>query len=231
MISEYLDDPVNMAAAIVHAGDADCLVAGVSAHRNVILRSLIRILGVNRKFKFVFSSAMLISPDNSRVLSFADCSVVAEPKRMELAVIAGETAVRHSRITGEAARVGFISFSTKGDFDHYRVSLVLEAMGTFGRKYKGIDFDGELQIDAALDAKVAEMKTGGSMFDSGANVLVFPNMDAGNAAFKISQKLAGYKAYGPEIHGLNSKAGIVSRACSVEDIVNTAYLTLAESDN
>ncbi len=226
MLHSYLDDPVHCAAAMLAFGEADGMVCGATKHHEEVVRTAIRIIGIQKKARFVFSSTMLVPPDDRRILTYADCNIVPEPKPLELAEIAGQAALFHRFVNDEEPLVAFLSFSTRGDVHHYRVNKVLEGMQKFSKKYKELKFDGELQADAALDPEAAERKIGSSDLGGQANVLIFPNMDAGNIACKITERLAGYAVMGPRLFGLNKPVSLVSRACSVQDIVNTTVLTV-----
>ncbi|NOZ08978.1 MAG: phosphate acetyltransferase [FCB group bacterium] len=230
LLVKYLENPVNFAAAMVALGDADGMVAGVLTPKEDILRTAIRVLGVSREYRFVFSSIYLEAPDGKRRLSFADCSVVPEPKPLELAAIAGHTALFHHWLTGDEPEVAFISFSTAGELEHYRIERVREAIQKFRRKFPGLRFGGEMQADAALDPDTARRKGTDPDWSGRANVLIFPNLDAGDTAWKITERLAGYAVTGPILHGLNRRLNLVSRGSSVESIIKTVLLTIAERD-
>ncbi len=230
LIESFLDDPVNYGAIMLALGDADGMVAGVTTPKTEILRTAIRVLGVRKESRFVFSSIFLTAPDGLRRFSFADCSVVIEPKPLELATIAGNTALFHQRFTGEEAVVAFISFSTQDKQEHYRIERVQEAMVKFKRKFPQIRFAGEMQVDAAVNAFSADQKVGDPGWRGQANVLIFPNLDAGDVAWKITEQLAGYSVIGPKLYGLNGELNLVSRGCSIGNIINTVLLTISERE-
>ena len=166
----------------------------------------------------------MISPDGEKAFTFGDCAVIPEPDSRQLAEIAAESAVFHQLLTREEPIVAFLSFSTKGSASHYRVEKVRDAVEIFSRKYPQIIHDGELQVDAAIIPEVNKLKVPGSPIEGGANVLIFPNLDAGNIAYKITQRLAGYSAWGPLLQGLNKPIHDLSRGCSVDDIINVSAI-------
>jgi phosphate acetyltransferase len=166
----------------------------------------------------------MISPDGDNAYTFADCAVIPDPDSKQLASIAAESAEFHHFLTGEEPVVAFLSFSTKGSASHYRVDRVREAVEIFGKKYPQIIHDGEVQVDAAIIPEVNKLKIPNSPINGEANVLIFPNLDAGNIAYKITQRLGGYFAWGPLLQGLNKPVHDLSRGCSVDDIINVSAI-------
>ena len=163
-------------------------------------------------------------PDG-KVFSYGDCAVVPYPTSDQLATIAYDSAISHKLITGEEPKVAMLSFSTKGSAAHERVELVQQAFEKV--KEYNIDFavDGELQFDTAFVESVAKRKAPDSEVAGKANVFIFPNLDAGNIAYKITERLAGATATGPIIQGLAKPMMDLSRGCEWNDIVNTACVT------
>ena len=221
---KYLNDPLNFSMMMVSNGDADGLVAGAVTSTSDMLRSAIRIVGVNPHSKWVSSSFFMISPNADSAYTFADCAVIPEPTSDQLASIAGESASNHRLLTGEKPRVAFLSFSTKGSANHRRVSHVKDAVKIFSEKHPDILHDGELQFDSALVPAIAANKAKDSPLAGNASVLIFPSLEAGNIAYKITERLAGYTALGPLLHGLNKPVHDLSRGCSSADIVNVATI-------
>jgi phosphate acetyltransferase len=173
---------------------------------------------------------MVIPPRDGapeRVLTFADCGVVPDPGPEQLAEIGVLAADRHERLTGETARTAFLSFATRGSAEHPKVEKVRRAVAQARAARPDRAFDGELQVDAALDAGVAARKAPDSAVAGRANVLVFPDLDAGNIGYKLVQRLAGAAAYGPILMGLARQATDLSRGCSTEDVVNVATIACA----
>tara|TARA_B100000945_G_scaffold271836_1_gene233985 strand:+ start:363 stop:1286 length:924 start_codon:yes stop_codon:yes gene_type:complete len=228
---EYLRNPVHFSMVMVACNDADGLVAGAITSTSEIIRSAIRIIGVAPKSSWVSSIFFLISPDGSKAYTYADCAVIPEPDSKQLAVIAKDSSEFHQLLSNEEARVAFLSFSTKGSARHYRVEKVIEANKIFGNLFPNIIHDGELQFDSAIIPEVSSIKSPESNIKGNANVLIFPNLDAGNIAYKITQRLAGYIALGPLLQGLNKPIHDLSRGCSVEDIVNIAAITALQKEN
>ena len=219
---EYLSEPLVQALLQTACSDANAVVAGAESHSDHVLRTALRILGMKSNCRFVCSSTLVIRPGEQPPLSFADCSVVAEPKVSELATIAAEAAHSHVHFTGENPVVAFISFSTGGEREHYRIRIVREALQEFQRKHPHIESFGEMQLDAALDPYTAARKCPHIDGAGKANVLIFPNMDAGNIAFKMARHLAGCKTVGPIVHGLKKPLIILPRSCNEHDILNSA---------
>ena len=221
---KYMNDPLNFSMMMVSNGDADGLVAGAVTSTSDVLRSAIRIVGVTPLSKWVSSSFFMISPKADAAYTFADCAVIPEPTSDQLASIAGESSAIHLLLTGEEPQVAFLSFSTKGSANHRRVTHVKEAVKIFADKYPKILHDGELQLDSAIVPAVATSKTKDSPLAGNASVLIFPSLEAGNIAYKITERLAGYTAFGPLLQGLNKPVHDLSRGCSSEDIVNVATI-------
>ncbi len=228
-LREYLLDSLHFSMVMVACGDADGLVAGASTSSSEVIRSAIRIVGINEISRWVSSIFFLISPCGNHAYTFADCAVMPEPDSQQLAMIANDAASFHGLLSGEDARVAFLSFSTKGSADHYRVDKVRKAVSIFKKKYPNILHDGELQFDAAVVPEISKIKVSDSQIEGCANVFIFPNLDAGNIAYKIAQHLGKYSAWGPLLQGLNKPIHDLSRGCSVDDIVNVATITLMQS--
>ena len=196
-LREFLNNPLHFAMAMVACDDADGLAAGAVAPSEEVIRAAIRMIGIRPTATNVSSIFFMISPDGENAFTFGDCAVIPEPDSRQLAEIAAESAVFHQLLTREEPIVAFLSFSTKGSASHYRVDKVRDAVEIFSRKYPQIIHDGEVQVDAAIIPEVNKLKVPGSPIEGGANVLIFPNLDAGNIAYKITQHLAGYSAWGP----------------------------------
>ena len=223
-LRNYLNDPLHFAMAMVACDDADGLAAGAITSSGDIIRTAIRMIGIRPTTNHVSSIFFMISPDGEKAYTFGDCAVIPEPDSKQLAEIAAESAEFHQLLTGEDPIVAFLSFSTKGSANHYRVDKVRDAVEIFGHKYPLIIHDGEVQVDAAIIPEINKIKVPGSPIEGGANVLIFPNLDAGNIAYKITQRLAGYTAWGPLLQGLNKPIHDLSRGCSVDDIINVSAI-------
>ena len=223
-LREFLNNPLHFAMAMVACDDADGLAAGAVAPSEEVIRAAIRMIGIRPTAINVSSIFFMISPDGENAFTFGDCAVIPEPDSRQLAEIAAESAVFHQLLTREEPIVAFLSFSTKGSASHYRVEKVRDAVKIFSRNYPQIIHDGEVQVDAAIIPEVNKLKVPGSPIEGGANVLIFPNLDAGNIAYKITQRLAGYSAWGPLLQGLNKPIHDLSRGCSVDDIINVSAI-------
>ena len=162
-------------------------------------------------------------------VTYADCGVVPEPDAEQLASIAVSSAATHRELAGTEPRVAMLSYSTKGSADGPRVELVREATEIVRRRAPALIVDGELQFDAAWDTEVAASKAPGSPVAGRANVFVFPDLSSGNIAYKITQRLAGARAFGPLLQGTAGVIHDLSRGCDVEDVVNVAVIAACQA--
>lgn len=222
---ELAAQPLFFAAGLVALGHADAGVAGAAHSTADVIRAGLYCLGTAPSIPLV--SSMFLMVRGEEVLSFADCGVVPDPSEEQLVHIARATADNHARFTGTAARVAFLSFSTHGSASHALVDKVRHAAARFRSAHPDIASDGELQFDAAYVPAVAARKCQNSPLQGRANVLVFPNLDAGNLAYKLTERLAGFAAYGPLLQGLNKPFLDLSRGCNADDIVGVAVLASA----
>lgn len=220
-----LQAPLFFGASLVANGYADGCVAGSMATTADVIRAAIRCIGLKQDSSIV-SSIFLMALPNGKVLTYADCGVVPYPDRIQLADIAIESARTHRVLTGEEPLVAMLSFSTKGSAQHERTELVAAALDLVRQKSPKLKIDGELQFDAAYVPKVAKRKAPGSEVAGQANVFIFPNLDAGNIAYKITERLAGAKATGPILQGLAKPMMDLSRGCGWKDIVNASCVAL-----
>ncbi len=209
-------------AMMVKEGLADGSVAGSTASTADVLRAGIQCVGMPEGISTVSSFFLMVFPE--KIYSFADCAVVPAPDPVQLADIAISTADNHFKLTGEKPYVAMLSFSTKGSAKHETIDKVIEALKIAKQKRPDLEIDGELQFDAAVIDSIGRRKAPGSEVAGRANVLVFPDLNAGNIGYKIAQRLGGAEAIGPLIQGLKRPFFDLSRGCSVDDIVNTAAI-------
>ncbi|GMV53752.1 MAG: phosphate acetyltransferase [Chlorobi bacterium] len=222
--------PLFRAAWMVHTGEADAGVAGSVSTTADVLRAGIWTIGMDSSVSVVSSFFLMVLPSGA-VLTYADCGVVPDPTADQLADIAQSSAVSHHILTGAEPRVAFLSFSTKGSAQHPHAQKVRDAFRIFSEKYPNIVADGELQADAALVPAVAARKAPSSALAGNSNVLVFPTLDAGNIAYKLTERLAGAAAYGPVVQGLQKPFVDVSRGCTWHDMVLTAAIAALLSNS
>jgi len=219
-VNKYLDNPINKAMTILACNEVDGLVAGAINSTSDILRSALRIVGINPSCKWISSSFLMKSPSHEKIYTFSDCAVIPEPTSEQLALIAKASSDTHRLITNDEPRVAFLSFSTNSSADHYRVKRVKDAVEIFGKKFPEIMHEGEIQFDAAISTETARRKNKFTKLDGKANIFIFPNLDAGNISYKITRELAGYSAWGPLLQGLNQPVHDLSRGCCIDDIIN-----------
>jgi phosphate acetyltransferase len=229
----YSRDPVFQAAARVREGLADCFVAGATRPTSDVLRAALWLIGLAPGVKTLSSFFIMVLPAGSagpeRVLVFADCAVVPDPTADQLAEIGCMAADYSARLLRQVPHTAFLSFSTRGSAEHPNVEKVRSAVAKARAMRPELHFDGELQADAALDPGVGRRKAPDSVVAGHANVVVFPDLDAGNIGYKLVQRLGGAAAYGPMLMGLARQANDLSRGCSVEDVVETCTIACALS--
>ena len=226
-------DHLFFAGMMVRERDIDGCVAGATSTTGNVLRAGIQTVGTAPGFKTVSSFFVMITKNpnfgDNGIIFFADCGVTPNPDAQALGEIAVATARNYKALIGVDARVAMLSFSTKGSASHPDVDKVLKAMSIAKDLDPSILIDGELQADAALIASIGEKKAPGSPVAGKANVLIFPDLDSGNIAYKLTERIGGAEAYGPLIQGLARPVNDLSRGCSVEDIVNVAAITVLEA--
>lgn len=228
-------DPLYLGVMMVKDGMADGMVAGAIHSTASVLRPSLQILKTAPGTKLVSSFFVMVVPDcaygANGTFIFSDCGLVQNPNAEELASIALSSAKSFENLVAEEAVVGMLSHSTKGSAKHPDVDKVLEATRLAKEQNPDVKLDGEFQLDAAIVPSVGASKAPESKVAGKVNVLVFPDLDAGNIGYKLTQRLAKAEAYGPVTQGIAKPVNDLSRGCTAEDIVGVVAITAVQAQN
>lgn len=228
-----LDDALFVAVMLVKMGVADGMVSGAIHSTADTLRPALQILKTAPGTELVSSFFIMVTKTpqygDDGILLFADCALNQNPNPAELACIAGDSAKSYEAFVGKEARVAMLSHSTMGSAKHADVTKVTDAVKIAKEKYPELKLDGELQLDASIVKEVGELKAPNSDVAGKANVLVFPDIDAGNIGYKLVQRFGGAEAYGPVLQGIAKPVNDLSRGCSASDIVAVVALTSVQA--
>lgn len=225
---DALAHPLTRGACLVGTGQADVMIGGAVHPTGELIRAALWGVGTAPGIAVVSSAFYMV--DGDRVLTFTDCAVVPDPTPDQLAQIAWAATRDRRRIVGDEPRVAFLSYGTNGSAEGPRIDKVRRAVERFRALVPDVPCDGELQGDAALDPDVARRKAPESAVAGRANVLVFPDLDSGNIAYKLVQRLGGWDAVGPILQGLAKPIADLSRGATVQDIVDTTAVTILQAE-
>ena len=227
---DYIDSDLNFSLLALDNDDIDCVVAGAVNTTSDVVRSAIRIIGLNKTTKWLSSVFFMLSPDNDNFYTYSDCGVIPDPNSEQLCEIAYQASQLHKLISLNIPKVSFLSFSTLGSAEHYKVSRVQDAVKLFSSRYDDIIHDGEMQFDAAINPEISKIKMPNSKLSGQANVFVFPDLNSANIAYKITNHLANYQSLGPILTGLNKPVNDLSRGCTVDDIIYISAVAAIQSN-
>lgn len=233
--SKLIKDPLYLGTLMIKSGDADGEVAGAMNHTGDVLRPAFHYVKTLPGISVVSGAFIMILKDkefgNDGIMLFADCAVHPDPNEKELAEIAVATAKTTRAIAGFEPRIAMLSFSTKGSAKHELVDKVVNATRIAKEMDPSLKIEGEFQADAAIIESIGKKKAPGSEIAGHANVLIFPDLDAGNIAYKLVQRLAHAEAIGPILQGMAAPINDLSRGCSVSDIVHLIAITANQAGN
>lgn len=229
---KLLKEPLALAAIMVRAGDAEGTLGGAVYTTADTVRTALQMIGRADGVSTVSSFFLMVLPEGrsggEEAVIFSDCGLVVDPTPEQLVDIAAASAASFAAMTGRDAKIGFLSFSTKGSARHAMVTKVSEAALVFAAQHPAIPSDGELQFDAAFVPSVGASKAAGSATAGEVNVFIFPNLDAGNIGYKIAQRIGGAQALGPVLQGLAKPANDLSRGCNADDVYKMIAVTAAQ---
>lgn len=217
-------DPLTFSCLLLKNNFADGIIAGSVYNTSVVLRNAISIIGLKKNNKTVSSFFLFNFSKNSqfkdKILAFADCGVIPFPDYEQLSDIALQTAFNFKKLSGLKPRVAFLSFSTKGSAKDPSIENTINAFSLTKKRKPDLICDAELQFDAAFIPEVAKRKNPKSVIKGDANVFIFPDLNAGNIAYKITERIGSANATGPIVQGLAKPVMDLSRGCSVKDVIN-----------
>ncbi|WP_390912029.1 phosphate acetyltransferase [Pseudosulfitobacter sp. SM2401] len=226
-------DPLVFAAMLVRNDHADGTVGGAVATTSDTVRAALQVIGKSKAAPLVSSFFLMVLPDGHPSgrggMIYSDCGLVIDPSAEELAAIAQQSAASCAALLAETPKVAMLSFSTKGSARHPKVDKVTEATALVRDQAPELNVDGELQFDAAFVPSVGDSKAPGSSVAGHANVMIFPNLDAGNIGYKITQRIGGATAIGPVLQGLAKPANDLSRGCVAEDVLHMIAVTALQA--
>ena len=228
-VRKLFDDTLYYAAMLTREGKVDGFVAGACHTTAEVARAAIHCIGMDERMNVASSCFIMVVPQcpygEDGTFIFADCGIIPEPNGRQLACIAVSSAELISKVLGFEPRIALLSYSTKGSAETKSAVKIGEAIELLKEMAPQLLADGELQVDAAIVPSVARIKYPNSVLGGKANVLLFPNLEAGNISYKIVERMAGARAIGPLILGLNKPCSDLSRGCSVEDVVDCVAVT------
>lgn len=229
---KMVQDPLIFAAMMVRLGHADGTVGGAVATTSDTVRAALQVIGKAQDAPMVSSFFLMALPENHPsgrdAMIFSDSGLVIDPTSQELAAIAAASAASCRQLLNTAPRIALLSFSTKGSAAHPKVTKVTDALAILHEQHPTLKADGELQFDAAFVPDVAASKAKGSDVAGDANVMIFPNLDAGNIGYKIAQRIGGCDAIGPVLQGLAKPANDLSRGCVAADVTTMIAVTVLQ---
>jgi len=222
-----VQDPLLFATLLVEAGHAHGAVNGAVYTTPDVVRAAIQVIGTHQDASMISSCFLMYLPDG-RAMVYSDCGLVIDPSEQELVQIALASAGSSTQLLGQVPKIAMLSFSTKGSARHYKVTKVATATQILNTQYPHLNVDGELQFDAAIVPEIGKRKAPESTVAGDANVMIFPNLDAGNIAYKITERLGGATALGPILQGLAKPANDLSRGCSASDVTDMIAVTILQ---
>ncbi len=221
--------PLVYAAMLVREGHATGTVGGAVATTSDVVRTAIQVIGKAPDAAMVSSFFLMLPPEGGRAMLYSDCGLVIDPSTDDLVAIASASAKSCRALMRTEPQIAMLSFSTKGSAKHAAIDKVTQATAKLQTDHPDLNVDGELQFDAAFVPDIGARKSPDSSVAGHANVMIFPNLDAGNIGYKITQRLGGYAAIGPVLQGLAHPANDLSRGCVAEDVTQMIAVTILQA--